>query len=78
MSAGQLVPLPRTINRLGAVNHEADAIDVGENVKHAVVIADAGRPNAPTVNIPAFEAKGRPKIEPVRAITDELDRKSVV
>src|SRR5689334_23827255 len=57
--AGQLIVLPRTVNRFGAKHLEAGAIDVGKYVKDTFVIANAGRPDSTAVNVPAFETIGR-------------------
>ena len=70
--SGQLIALPRTINRLGAEDLEAGAVHVGENAEHPVVIADAGCPDAATIDIPSFKAIGLAKIKFVRAIADEI------
>ena len=70
--SGQLVALPRTLDRLGAEDLEARAVDVGEDVEHALVIADAGRPDAPAVDVPAFQAKGRAEVEPVDAVAGQF------
>ena len=57
--AGQLVALPRTVDGLGAEDLQARAVDVGEDVEHAVVVADARRPDASAVDVSAFEADRR-------------------
>lgn len=59
--------------RLGAENLQADAVDVREDVEHAVVITDARRPDALAVDAPAvFQAKGRTEIEPVHAVAHQF------
>ena len=70
--SGQLVALPGTVDRLGAEDLKADAVDVGEDVEHALVIADAGRPDAPAVDVPAFEPERRAEVQPVHAVADQF------
>src|SRR4029078_2343940 len=48
------------------------AVDVGEDIEHPLVIADAGRPDTAPVDIPAFAREGGAKIEPVDRIAGQV------
>ena len=62
MPSGQLVALPGTLDRLGAEDLQARAVDVGEDIEHAVVVADARRPDAPAVDaLPPSRRKAGPR-----------------
>ena len=63
--ARELIALPRSLDGLGAEHLESRAVDVGEDIEHPLVIADAGRPDAPAVDIPAVQTIRRAKVEPV-------------
>src|SRR5436190_23069889 len=54
--SGELIALPRSLDRPGAEHLEARAVDVGENIERPLVIADARRPDAPAVDVPPFQA----------------------
>jgi len=56
--AGELIALPGPVGGLGAEDLQANAVNVREDVEHTVVIPDAGRPDAPAVNVSTFEAEG--------------------
>ena len=70
--SGQLVARPRTMNRLGAEDLEAHAVDVGEDIEHALVIADAGRPDTLAVDVPSFEPERRAQVQPIHAVAGEF------
>ena len=70
--ARELVVLPGAVGRLGAEDLQARAVDVGEDVEHPVVIADARRPDAPAVDVSAFQAIGGAEVEPVDAVAGQF------
>ena len=72
MSSGQLIALPRSLDRWGTEDLKTRAIDIAENKEHAFVKADARSPDSPTVNVPAFQAIGWSQIEFVGAIAREF------
>ena len=73
MPSGQFVAGPRAVNRLGAKELQASAVDVGEDIKRAVVIANARCPDATAIDATAiFQTVGRAQVKPVRAVADEF------
>jgi hypothetical protein len=72
MHARELVSCPGTVGGLGAENLAADSVDIGKDVEHAVVVADAWRPNAPAVYGPAFKAEGGAEVEAIHAIAGKF------
>ena len=55
--AGELVARPGAVGGLGAEDLGAHAVDVGEDVERAIVVADAGRPDALAVDVAALETE---------------------
>ncbi len=63
---------PRTADRFRAKDLQTGTIDVGEHVKRTVVITQARGPDAAAVNVAAFQPVGRSKVEPIRAVPNQL------
>ena len=70
--AGQLVACPGAVGGRRTENLRAHAVDIGENVKRAVMVADAGRPDALAVDRSAFEAEPGSEVQTIDAVAGQL------
>ena len=51
---------------------QAGAIHVGEDVERSVVVADAGGPDSPSIDVSTFEAEGGAEVETVDAVAGQF------